>query len=343
MTLQTLAARLGVSRSTVSNAFNRPDQLSDALRTRILDAADQLGYAGPDPAARSLRSGRVGAIGLVQATLRYVIEDAANRLFLDGVVDVCEQEGLAIVLIPAGPGGGPLPDGHHGRPDALRTALVDGVILHCSANLAERRRVLADRRLPVVILDGQPLGDDLFVGVDDEGGGAAAAGHVLALGHRRLAVLSLDRAGGGMRAGVAQGRQRGYDRALAAAGIPASDVPVRPAAGLDVTEFTALVRGLLAGADRPTAILAMSDELAAGAVRVAHAMGLRVPHDLSVVGFDDSATAFAVEPPLTTVRQDFTRKGRLAVRMLLGDVSEGRQVVLPVELVVRGSTGPAPA
>lgn len=336
VTLQTLADRLGVSRSTVSNAFNRPDQLSDELRTRILAVAEELGYAGPDPAARSLRGGRVGAVGLVQHTIRYAVNDAANRLLLDGVAEVCEEEGLALVLLPANP---PPP----GRPDVLRTAIVDGVIFHTSWQLDDRRRAIEDRGLPVVVLDGTRRDGDLYVGVDDRGGARAAAEHVLALGHRRLAVVTLseDAQLRGVKE-VSISRGDGYRDAWQAHGLTDADVTVVHGGGLELDAFEARIRGLLDRPDRPTAVLAMSDEVGAGVVRVALALGLRVPEDLSVVGFDDSPTAFSVHPPLTTVRQDFQRKGRLAVRLALGDLSEGRQIVLPVELVVRGSTAPPP-
>ncbi len=335
VTLQTLATRLGVSRSTVSNAFNRPDQLSEELRNRILAAADELGYAGPDPAARSLRGGRVGAIGLVQDTLRYAVNDAANRLMLEGVAEVCEDEGLALVLIPARTPA-------EGRPDVLRTALVDGVIFHCASTDRLRRRVVEDRRLPVVLLDGSPGVDDLFVGIDDRGGARAAAAHLLGLGHRRLAIVTMSAAADTYHE-VVDLRLLGYRDALAAAGVDPDAATVVAGGDLELDEFNARIRALLDRPDRPTGVLAMSDELGAGVVRAARSIGLQVPADVSVVGFDDSATAFAVEPPLTTVRQDFARKGRLAVRMALGDTSEGRQVVLPVELVVRGSSGPPPA
>ena len=164
-TLATIAARLGVSRSTVSNAYNRPDQLSAELRERILAAAAELGYAGPDPAARLLRRGRVGAIGLVQHSLRYTIGDAANRMLLDGVAEVCEEEGLALVLIDRRP---PRAD----RPDVLRNALVDGVIIHCDALDADRLQLIDERQLPTVVVDAEAIGDGLSVGIDDEGGAA---------------------------------------------------------------------------------------------------------------------------------------------------------------------------
>ena len=328
-TLSTIAERLGVSRSTVSNAYNRPDQLSRELRERILAAADELGYAGPDPAARLLRRGRVGAIGLVQHSLRYSIGDTANRMLLDGVAEVCEDEGLALVLIDRR---SPQPD----RPDVLRNALVDGVIIHCDALDPDRLKLIEDRQLPTVVLDAEAIGDGLSVGIDDEGGASAAAQHIVDLGHRRVAVLSLDSSTPVKSHLVSEARQRGYLGPLERAGC---DTTVEAAGGLDWDEFTDLVRGLLQREPMPTAILAMSDDIAAGVVRVADALGVTIPDQLSVVGFDDTPVASGAVPPLTTVRQNHAAKGRLAARMLLGQI-EAKRIRLPVELVVRDSTAP---
>jgi DNA-binding LacI/PurR family transcriptional regulator len=331
-TLATIAERLGVSRSTVSNAYNRPDQLSAELRERILAAAAELGYAGPDPAARLLRRGRVGAIGLVQHSLRYTVGDAANRMLLDGVAEVCEEEGLALVLIDRRP---PRLD----RPDVLRNALVDGVIVHCDALDADRLRLIDERQLPTVVVDAEAIGDGLSVGIDDEGGARAAAQHVVDLGHRRVAILTLNSRSGDRPHLVSKDRERGYLGPLDDAGC---DTTVEPAGGLEWDEFAAMVRDVLRRDPRPTAILAMSDDIAAGVVQVADEIGIAIPEQLSVVGFDDTPVASALLPPLTTVRQDHATKGRLAARMLLGQV-EAKRVRLPVKLVVRGSTAPPAA
>ncbi len=331
-TLATIAERLGVSRSTVSNAYNRPDQLSAELRQRILAAAAEVGYAGPDPAARLLRRGRVGAIGLVQHSLRYTVGDAANRMLLDGVAEVCEQEGLALVLIDRRP---PRPD----RPDVLRNALVDGLIIHCDALDADRRRLIDDRQLPTVVIDSEAIGDGLSVGIDDEGGARAAAQHIVDLGHRRVAILTFDSPTGDTTKVITGARQRGYLGPLDDAGC---ETTIEPAGGLEPPAFASMVREVLQRDPPPTAILAMSDDIAAGVVRVADELGVAIPEQLSVVGFDDTAVASGLVPPLTTVRQDHATKGRLAARMLLGQV-EAKRVRLPVKLVIRGSTAPPPA
>lgn len=328
-TLQTVAAAVGVSRSTVSNAYNRPDQLSPELRDRILAAAADLGYAGPDPTARSLRQGTAGAIGLLQDIL-WAVTDPANLELLAGVAEVCEDHGLALVLLGLRPDD---PD----RPDPLRSARLDGVIAHCEDGLVpEHRKHIVDRGLPLVVVDNTRELEAPVVSIDEEHGAEAAARHLADLGHRRVAVVVIgdddDTCDG-----IALRRLDGYRRGFA--GDPAAVIDV-VMAGHTRASGLAAGRRILAAADRPTAILAMSDELAIGVIDAAHDLGLAVPADVSVVGFDDAPTAAASRPPLTTVHQDHREKGRTAVRLLLGELGERRSVVLPTRLVVRESTAP---
>jgi DNA-binding LacI/PurR family transcriptional regulator len=333
VTLVTLAEKLGVSRSTISNAYNRPDQLSPELRARILAAADELGYAGPDPRASALRSGRAGAIGLIQKSLETALTDPASLRMLAGVARACDQASVALVIIPRW---------HTGDDavDVVRTALVDGFVAHCDAMDPQRRSIVAQRGLPLVVLDGRADDDEAFVGVDDEEGARLAAEHVVALGHRRLAIMSFSDPDAGQT--VTAHRLAGYRSALAAAGLDLDGVRVVDAGAYDRTAARDAIAPWLRGDDRPTAVLAMSDEFAAGALEAAGAAGLRVPDDLSIVGFDDTATAAAARPPLTTVRQPHEEKGAMAVRVLLDGAPRGCRVVLPVELVVRSTTAPPP-
>ena len=333
VTLATIAKQLGVSRSTVSNAYNRPDQLSDELRQRILAAATELGYAGPDPAGRSLRRGRAGAVGIVQLTLHYAITDAANQLLLDGIAEVCEENGLALVLIPER-----RPD--HSRVDVLASALIDGVIVHCDALDDDRRAIVMARQLPYVVLDGAFDADESSVGIDDAGGAASAARHVLGLGHRDIAAITFGRRPG-VKDYILLARLDGYRRTVEA--VDGAALTVVDAASYERVDGRAAAVELFSSGARPTAILAMSDELAAGVLDAAAALGIAVPDDVSVVGFDDAATATTVAPALTTVRQDHREKGRVAAQLLVDGPRSARRVELPVELVVRSSTAPAPA
>jgi len=332
VTLSTIAEHVGVSRSTVSNAYNHPDQLSTELRDRILAAADELGYAGPDPAARSLRQGRAGAIGLVQKNLLWAVSDAANQLLLAGVAEVCEQHGLALVLIPLG-----RPDGN--TMDVLRSTALDGVIAHCDGLDLDRRKMLRDRRLPLVIVDGVPDVDADFVGVDDVGGAESAARHLLELGHRRIGIVGIG-ARDGEATTVSRWRMEGYRRAFAAHELSLDDVTVIELSTSTQESGRAAAATILDAVPRPTGILAMSDEVAAGVIHVALERGIDVPGELSVVGFDDSATATAISPALTTVHQDHRTKGRLAAQLLLEPADSPRHELLGTRLVVRESTAP---
>jgi DNA-binding LacI/PurR family transcriptional regulator len=336
VTLLTIAKDLGVSRTTVSNAYNRPDQISPATRERVLEAAKRLGYAGPDPRAANLRRGVVGAIGLIEKSLNAALTDPASLLMLGGVAQACDEAGVALVLIPRRPDG----DTAH---DIVRSAVVDGFVAHCDALDDERRTIVEERRLPLVVLDGAPAADEPVVGIDEERGAHDVAAHVLGLGHRRLAIVAFQPLTPGMPNTVVRRRLTGYHTALREHGIDPAEVRVVDGVAYDRAAMTSIAHDLLVAPDRPTAVLAMSDEMAAAVITAARQLGLGVPEDVSVAGFDDTATAETSDPPLTTVRQPHAAKGAAAVRLLLGDGDGPQEVSFPVELVVRASTGPPPA
>jgi DNA-binding LacI/PurR family transcriptional regulator len=347
-TLQTIADRLGVSRTTVSNAYSRPDQLNPALREKILTVAREIGYSGPHPAARSLRRGRSDSLGVVfTESLSYAVTDPAALLFLQGIAEASEPSGTGLLLLPA-------PHGRRASASAVLDAVVDGFLVYCVAEDDERLQAVLDRRLPTVMVDqGQPPGT-AFVGIDDQGGARAAAEHLLALGHRRFGVIAfplaeddyhgpadLDRQAAATFP-TSAARLAGFSEALRGAGLRWEDVPVQETALNSIAAGAQAAAPLLDRADRPTAILAFSDLLALGALRAAADRGLRVPENLSITGFDDSPGAAESRPPLTTVRQPLLHKGLVAARMLLeGWVGEPPGVILPTELVVRATTGPA--
>jgi DNA-binding LacI/PurR family transcriptional regulator len=342
-TLQTVADELGVSRATVSNAYNRPDQLSPALRERILEAAQRLGYAGPDPAARGLRRGQTGTIGvLVGETLSYVFRDAATGLFLEGMARAGERAGTSMLLIPSPKGEQPI--------EAIGNAAVDGFCLNCVPDNDPGLHAVLGRRLPTVVVEGWS-GDAPVarVDIDQFGGARSAAEHLTGLGHSRFgiitAMLGQDRYAGWVDARrlaradapVDRERVRGF---LAAIG----DAPIYEAGGHGFELGRKAGRALLDAHPGITAILADSDLLALGALRAATETGRSVPTDLSITGFDDIPLAASADPPLTTVSQPLTDKGEAAYG-LLQELLSGRpprQITLPIELVVRGSTGPAP-
>jgi DNA-binding LacI/PurR family transcriptional regulator len=346
-TLQTIADAVGVSRSTVSNAYNRPDQLNPALRERILEVARGLGYPGPDPAARRLRTGQAGALGLLfTEALSYAFTDPAAVAFLEGLAHRAEAAGTALLLVPSPPGADPS--------EAVRSAVVDALCIYSMPDGHPGVAAALERRLPTVVVEEPLLEGTAFIGIDQRGGMRAVGEHLVALGHRRVAVLCDrlapdDVVGPVDEARLAAatfhvGRERlaGVREALAAVGAPPPAVRECPQAS-EPARLAA--HALLAADPRPTAVAAITDVLALGVLRAAAERGLRVPEDLSVSGFDDVPEAAFAAPPLTTVRQPLRGKGEVAAA-LLAELLEGaapRTVELPVELVVRASTGPAPA
>jgi DNA-binding LacI/PurR family transcriptional regulator len=340
-TLATVADAVGVSRMTVSNAYNRPDQLSPELRERILAAARELGYSGPDPVARTLSRGETGSIGfVVDYPLTLAFTDPATILMLRGIAAALEERGYGLSLVPR----------IAGRDASLvQSALVDGFIVFCTRMEDPRIDAVRERRLPYVLIDYAPAPDRLVVGIDDRGGARAAAGHLVDLGHRDFGIVmpypdtattaaDADRL---VRRHVGASRLAGWREALVDAGVDWSAVPLAPSEDGTREAGRRAAGRLLDRVDRPTAIIALSDLLAFGVLDAAAERGIAVPDQLSVVGFDDVPEAALVTPALTTVNQPHTRKGSEAVRLLLERGGEPT-VELPIELVVRASTGPVP-
>lgn len=349
-TLQAVADAVGVSRSTVSNAYSRPDQLSAALRERILDAARQLGYPGPNPTARSLRRGFVGSIGvLFTSQLSYAFTDPFAVRFLAGVGSAAERHGTSMLLVP-------LPPAQTDARRAVENAAVDGFCVYCVADEEWALDVIRDRGLPYVSTasrdDAGP--DERFVGIDERAAARSVAAHVAGLGHRRVALLAdgvlPDAPAGrltlsGVNEAVhptTRGRLAGFADAFAEVGVDWAELTVVNAPGNSRQAASAAVAGLFDGPTPPTAVLAGSDVLALGVLDALaqRPAGERPP--VSVTGFDDIPEAAAAG--LTTVRQPAEEKGRIAAELLLdppADTAAGH-VLLPTALVVRASTGPVP-
>ncbi len=346
-TLKEVAAELGVAPSTVSNAYNRPDQLSVALRERVFETARRLGYPGPDPLARGLRRRRAGAVGvLYDNPLSYAFADPAEVLFLQGVSMVTEEEGLGLLLLSGAPG-------EERDPGVITGAVVDGFVLYSMSEDDPLVAAALGRRLPIVIVDQPRTGDVPIVGIDDEAAARSAVEHLITLGHWRFGVVTFG-LGPGACDGIAdldrqeaatyrvsRSRLRGYAAAIAAVGLSWADVPVYECAENVPEKGRIATEALLARDPRPTAILTFSDQLALGAIEAARRLGLSVPIDLSVVGFDDVPEAARATPPLTTVHQPHVEKGLLAGRTLLAQLRDEEASgleLLPTRLVVRGSS-----
>lgn len=340
-----MARAVGVSQTTVSYAFTRPDRVSAAMRERVLRAAAELGYSGPDPAARSLRTGRADAFAVVLAErLAYAIGDPAALPFLQGVADATDAQPLTLVIVPSSPDAA-------AAAAAARRAAVDGFIIYSTPSDNAVSQATLARRLPTVIVDSPATEGLHFVGIDDRAAAEAAARHLIELGHRRLGIITLQLAAT-RQIGIADGARQaaatstwpraridGCGRALAAAGLDRSRMTVAERRTSDVDEGRAAAHALLDRTPETTAIFAFSDPLALGARLAAHERGLIVPDDLSIVGFDDTAPA---SEGLTTVRQPHYDKGRIAGERLIDALGENprppRTELLPTTLVVRRST-----
>jgi len=348
VTLQTIADQVGVSRMTVSNAFSRPDQLSRTLRDRILAAAEELGYVGPDPRARALARGRTGSVGiLLTDTLAYAFTDEVAMALMGAIASELAPTGMALTLLPASQTGDLVP---------ARDVPMDGAIVYSCDPATPAIQWLHKRGLPLVYIDQHPVPEVASVNVDDRGGARAVAQHLVDLGHRTFgAIVSVVGAASGpvqdpndlpMDHSTSE-RVLGWADALAPAGFRAEFVQSSTYAH---DEFVRAARVLLDRPEPPTAVLCYSDAIAAAVLQEAHDRGLRVPQDLSVVGFDDNPLARRTRPTLTTVRQDSTEKGRVAAAALTAVITRHPEapappvehVLLPADLVVRDSSGPAP-
>jgi DNA-binding LacI/PurR family transcriptional regulator len=310
----------------------------------VLALAAELGYAGPDPAGRALRSGRAGALGvLLTEQLSYAFADPAAVATLRGLSIEAEQAEVGLALLPA-----PLSGGDPAA--VVARAVVDAFFVYALPDGHPGVAAALDRRLPMVVADTPHVDGVPFVTVDDRAGARAAAQHLLDLGHRRLAVVSLRVREDGHEGLVDAERRRtatyrvtrerlaGYADAIAAAGLAWDEVPVYEGPNVRAVGTDAAA-ALLALDPPPTAVLGMSDELAIGVLDGARAAGRSVPVDLAVVGYDDAPPAGPRD--LTTIRQPLVEKGRVAGRMLLAALrgESPADARLPTELVVRGTSG----
>jgi DNA-binding LacI/PurR family transcriptional regulator len=328
----------------VSNAYNRPDQLSAALRERIIVTAAELGYTGPDPVARSLATRGGGPVAfMLGGGLSAAFSDPALSIVLDSMASTLDSE-RELLLMP-GTGAGP-------RPDRVARAHADIAVAYSLPDDSPALARVHARSLPLVVIDQPVIAGSARVDVADEAGAILAARHVRDLGHRTVGILGFALGTDGERGPVSpdrlrharfrvtRDRVRGYLTGLGAS-LDGADVPIWEAPGCLRDHGREGARWLLTRDPRPTALLCLSDELALGAIRAASDLGLRVPHDVSVVGFDDTPAAQWADPPLTTIRQDLVEKGRVAAELALNLLDGARPpapITLPATLIERAST-----
>ncbi|WP_149823237.1 LacI family DNA-binding transcriptional regulator [Streptomyces tailanensis] len=325
-TSRDVAQAAGVSQAAVSLVLGDKwrGRVSESTAERVREAARELGYR-PNLAARNLRLGRTRTVLLVVPAL--TTEFFAG--VYTGAARVAAQHGFGVVLYPSPEGVGPARD-----PFASAQAALDGVI--ASSMAADALTAIRGDQLPLVMLDSDPEGSlgaaTVNLGIRD--GVRQVADHLLELGHRHFLHLAAD-----VPSWTFDVRARELAARLAT--VPGTTLRTTAAPISIDGARTAAVTALARPGPRPTALVCDDDKLAAGAYKAARRLGLRVPDDISITGLDDLALATALDPELTTVRLDAELFGERGMEALLA-VLEGRTPAegdIPVELVVRGSTG----
>jgi DNA-binding LacI/PurR family transcriptional regulator len=348
-TLTSIARSLDLSIATVSNVYNHPDRVSDRIRELVLNAADAAGYAGPDASARQFRRGRADTLGVIFTDeLSFALKDPAAAAFLSGLASSCEDAGLNLLLIPAGP------PPHAAKVSAVTNAIVDGFVVYSVPEGDPHLGTAMKRNLPLVVVDEPDSveGAD-WVGPDDRAAMRELAEHLIGLGHRRVGIVSsrldvvaqtgpADRTRWGTaRYSVMRKRIQGIADALSAAGLPPSALQVEERFSYSAEAGAEGLHALLDRSPDITAVCCIGDVLAIGALRAAEERGLRVPDDVSITGFDDIPEASRAG--LTTVTQPLVEKGAIAGEFFLTHAAEGpgRRHMLPTHVTVRRTTAPA--
>jgi DNA-binding LacI/PurR family transcriptional regulator len=319
----------GVSQQTVSRVSTGAPNVRQATRQRVLDAMDRLGYS-PNTAARALRYGSFGTIGLIAHQLARTGEYRT----VEAVVEAARRETYTVSLVDVD---SPSSQDVDAAVQRLTNQAIDGLVI-IRAETATPATLSLPSRLPVVVSDSRFIGHHPAVGADQATGVAEAMHHLLSLGHRTVHHLA-----GPADSAPAQVRLDTWRTALVAAG---RRVPEPLRGDWSASSGYAVGQALARDAD-VTAVLCANDEMAAGLLRALHESGRDVPGEVSVVGFDDIPLSEFTWPPLTTVHQDFPAIGARLVSLLLRQIREHENLasyheVVPTTLIVRGSTGPAP-
>ena len=333
VSMMDVARHAGVSQKTVSRVVNNEPHVTEAVRTQVLQAIQELGFR-PNFAARSLVTQRTMRIGVVSAGSGF----HGPASLLGGIESAARGAGYFPVISRLFEA---TSEGFQTAIDELVAQGAEGVILSESIDLGSRDLRIPEH-IPVVSIDSraEARNDELLVGADEVGGAYLATRHLLDLGHRQVFHIA-----GPPTWGAAKRRVSGWRRALKGAGITAPEVAYgdwSPESGYRLAQeivATHIASGV-------TAIFAANDHMAIGAIKAVEEAGLRVPSDVSVVGFDDLPASAYLHVPLTTIRQDFEAVARQAVTQLIHAI-EGRPtsegpIVVPVQLLPRGSSALSP-
>lgn len=323
-----VARAAGVSGQTVSRVATGRGVVKAETRLRIIATMQELGYR-PNGAARALRDGRYRSIGVIMSSL----SSHGNMRTIDAIASECAAGGYSLNLIPLGAATQASVSGAFAR---LNEEAVDGVIIVIEAHSLAEAEVELPTGLPVVVIDSDRKGRYPVVDTDQAQGAKLATEHLLDLGHETVWHVA-----GPPESYSAHGRRQSWERTLIERGARVPEV-ITGDWSADSGHRAGLI---LAARDDVTAVFAANDQMSLGLLRAFHERGLRVPDDVSVVGFDDMAESANFWPALTTVRQHFDQVGVEAMRALIAAM-EHRQTapadLVPTELIVRGSSGPPP-
>ncbi|KPX93644.1 LacI family transcription regulator [Pseudomonas amygdali pv. mori] len=354
VSMKDVAKEAGVSQPAVSYAYSGSNKISASQREHIFSVAERLGYPGPSVRGQMLKSGRVGAIGLVvMGQLSYALEDPWAVSLLKGISRVNELANVALTLFPMN--SSKLEEGGAESNLAVR-GLVDGLIISTLPDDHPLVQFIIGRKIPVVVVDSPRIPGIYYVGIDDRSAAKSQIDHLLALGHRKIGVL-IERLRPDGYSGVvsrtrfeqstemiARERLAGYLEGAAEAGLSYEDLDIVEAGGFTQALGEQAAKSMLQRQE-VTAVVACSDVMALGCLSAAKALEYKVPENLSVIGFDDIPEAARFD--LTTIRQPLVEKGEWAARVLTQIIEtprdEGAEAnikIYPTRLIVRGTTSP---
>ncbi|KAB8145139.1 LacI family transcriptional regulator [Chloroflexia bacterium SDU3-3] len=333
-TIEQIAALAKVSRSTVSRVLNNHPSVRPVVRDRVLQVMRTYKYV-PHAAAQRLAGSSSHAIGLIiPREAAFLFQDPFFSQLLHGIAERCADRGYFLTLSIAGRYG----EASTSYDAVLRGKRFDGVIMLSSDMSDAVLPELIRYHMPMVLIGRHAYAHHLnWVDAENRRGAYEAVSHLVGLGHRRIGLIS-----GPSHMIVNMDRRDGYRQALMAGGL-AIDPQLVVEGDFSQGAGFELSHRLLDMPQPPTAIFATSDALALGAIRAIHARGLRIPHDIALVGFDDLPIAEFSDPPLTTVRQPIGEMSMAAADLLIEQLHrssvEARQICLPTELVIRESSG----
>lgn len=333
LTIEDIARLAGVSRSTVSRVINGQPSVRPAVRDRVQEVIVANSYT-PQAAARQLVTQRTRTIGFILPDMTYNL--FANPIFAlmgQGVSQVCTQEGYISMQFM-----GQRDMEEHVFFSLLRSRHFDGVILVSGEYDDPCPALLKNAKIPYVRIGHDPNHADLkYVDINNVEAARTAVGHLLSLGHRRIAMIK-----GLARDTCSAERYEGYKQALLAAGLPLDEELVGEGDWTAACGYK-LTQRFLQLAEPPTALFSSNDIMVAGVVRAVHESGIKVPDDLAIVGFDDLDQTTMIFPELTTIRQPCVEIGVSAARMLIDQLEDENtrleHTILPTTLVIRASCG----